>query len=219
MIRVVIADDNQVLRMGLVSYLALCEDIEVAGEAADGKTALEEVKRHRPDVLILDVRMPQLDGLGVLEHLDGDVPVLMLTNSEDPAVIQGALRRGASGYLVYPHAEVTEIDEAVRKVARGDLVLGSQAAQHLVSVMPEDEDDGPLSAAQRGLVRKYDLSDREVEVLDLVARGRSNSEIGKALFISDKTVKNHLYRISTKLGASSRIEVMGIWRGDREAQL
>lgn len=219
MIRVVIADDNQVLRMGLVSHLALCEDMEVVGEAADGRAALEEVRRHEPDVLILDVRMPELDGLAVLEQLDGDVKVLMLTNSEDPAVIQGALRRGASGYLVYPHAEVSEIDEAVRKVARGNLVLGSQAAQHLVSVMPVDEDDGPLSSAQRALVRKYDLSDREVEVLDLVARGQSNSEIGKALFISDKTVKNHLYRISTKLGASSRIEVMGIWRGDREALL
>jgi DNA-binding NarL/FixJ family response regulator len=221
MIRVVVADDNPALRLGIRSCLGTCDDIEVVAEADDGDVALEMVERHRPDVLVLDVRMPRVDGITVLERLDRTHPiaVLMLTNSDDPAVVHAALSRGANGYLVYPQKDVEEIAHAVRQVAAGETVLASRAATQLLSLLPAPgaTATGPTTPTDpAGLTQRFQLSPREVDVLDLLVRGCNNAEIAGQLFVAEKTVKNHLNRIFAKLHASSRAEAMAIWRGDRE---
>jgi DNA-binding NarL/FixJ family response regulator len=214
MIRVAIADDNAVLRLGIVSHLELCDDIEVVAEADDGVSALEMLERHEPDVLILDVRMPGMDGLEVLERMSQPVAVLMLTNSDDPAIVRTALSRGASGYLTQPQSDPSEIAHAVRRVARGETHLSSRAATQILSLLPEEI--APSPATEDAAVR-FHLSSREIEVVELLAKGYSNSEICQKLYIAEKTVKNHLNRIFVKLNARNRAEAMAIWRGEREA--
>lgn len=217
MIRVVVADDNPVLRLGIRDYLDACEDIEVVAEAGDGAVALDRVREHRPDVLILDVRMPEMDGITVLERLQEPVAVLVLTNSDDLEVIHAALSRGATGYLVYPPEDLGEIARAVRQVARGETVLAPRAASRLLTLLPDAAAAAPESSDRaEEAARRFHLSSREVEVLELLARGCSNAEIAGHLYIAEKTVKNHLNRIFAKLGASNRAEAMAIWRGDRE---
>jgi DNA-binding NarL/FixJ family response regulator len=156
----------------------------------------------------------------VLERLEDPVAVLMLTNTDDPSVVRAAMSRGATGYLVYPQEDVDEIEDAVRKVARGETLLASKAASQLVSLLAEPDQEVPTkissSSAKGDAARRFHLSAREIDVLDLVARGCSNSEIAEQLFIAEKTVKNHLNRIFAKLHASNRAEAMAIWRGDRE---
>lgn len=224
MIRVLVADDNPVLRLGITTHLALSPDIEVVGEAADGLEALDLVARVAPDVLVLDVRMPRLDGLGVLERLRAGaaaaaVRVLVLTHTDDPAVVHAALAHGAAGYLVHPHHGVDELERAVRQVARGETALGSQAASQLLDLLRDPADVAlDADAERRARAARFRLSTREVEVLGELALGASNQEIARTLYVAEKTVKNHLNRIYPKLGATTRASAMAIWRGDREPE-
>ena len=214
MIRVVVADDNPVTRMGLRSQCALSDDIVVVGEAGDGEAALHEVEQRNPDVLILDVRMPKLDGTEVLGHLDtGRVGVLIMTNCDDPDVIRTAIQRGARGYLVYPPSDPSEINHAIRKVAIGERTFGRQAAEFLASlVLPEGGDGGRRNGNGRTRSGTPLLSSRESEVMELVAHGHTNKEVADALFISEKTVKNHLNRIFRRIGAANRVQAISLWR-------
>lgn len=218
MIRIVVADDNPVLRLGIVAHLSACAGLSVAGEAADGVEALALVDRLQPDVLVLDIRMPRLDGLGVLDGLAGlAVRVLVLTNADDAVVVHGALTRGAAGYLVHPQHDLAALEHAVRQVARGETTLGHRAVVRVLDLLrdpaaPDPSDERAIRSA------RFHLSPREAEVLDHVAQGCSNQEISQNLYIAEKTVKNHLNRIFPKLGATSRSSAMAIWRGDREPE-
>lgn len=205
MIRVVIADDNAVIRQGLVSLLEVDGDIRVVAEASTGKEAVAAVREHQPDVTLLDVRMPVRDGVSAAQEISAGTPVLMLTYAEDPDTITAALRAGASGYLVHGQFDPVELQAAVREIAEGGNVLGAPAAQVALDALRSE--GGPTR--RRG--GRLGLSERECEIMELLALGQTNAEIGGELFITAKTVKNHLSRIYAHLGVRNRAEAMGAW--------
>lgn len=191
--RVVVVDDHPVVRAGLVGLLAGEDDVEVVGEAADGAQALEVVAAVSPDVVLMDLRMPVLDGAtatGRLLAANPGVRVVVLTTYESDADILRAVEAGAAGYLL-KDASRADLIAAIRAAARGETVLAPSVATRLVDRMRR-----PHAADA--------LSPRELEVLRLVARGLSNAEIGRELFISEATVKTHLLRAFAKLGVSDR---------------
>ncbi|MFG2643063.1 response regulator [Streptomyces sp. NPDC048370] len=230
---VLVADDNPVVRAGLRALLhAATPDIRVVAEAPDGRTAMDETRRHRPNVVLLDVRMPIVDGLTALPYLVGVAPVLMLTYSAETEVVQEALRLGAGGYLVHGEFTAEELVTAVRDVRAGRARFTPTAANALVGVVRG------RGATAHGLVRpivstslrfggvpshvqpnvaRFGLSVREGEVMDLIASGLNNRQIADACFISEKTVKNHINRIFAKLHATSRSEAIAAWLGTRAA--
>ncbi|MEU8591579.1 response regulator transcription factor [Streptomyces sp. NPDC048664] len=228
--RVLVADDNPVVRAGLTALLAAHRDIEVVADAADGAQALAYAARHRPDAILLDVRMPGTDGLTALPALARLAPVLMLTYSREPEVAARALRRGASGYLVHGDFTTAELVAAVREVSRGrgrrgPVVSSSIGAsyepgdpyshvQHDVAQSPRAR-PAPAAGARRRVAGwlEFGLSSREVEVMDLIASGMNNRQIAAVCFISEKTVKNHINRIFAKLHSSSRSEAIAYWLG------
>jgi DNA-binding NarL/FixJ family response regulator len=189
---VLIADDHPVVREGLRGMLAAEPGINVVAEAASGDEAVVMAKRHRPDVVLMDLRMPGGDGVqataGIVAALPG-IRVVVLTTYETDADIVRAVEAGATGYLLKDTPR-QDLVAAVRAAARGETVLGPTVAGRLVSHL------------RRPAVEP--LSGRETEVLMLVARGQTNSDIGKALFISEATVKTHLLRAFSKLGVSDR---------------
>lgn len=191
-VRVLVVDDHPVVRSGLIGMLGLADDLEVVGEAADGEQALRRVADLAPDVVLMDLRMPVLDGAGatariVAEHQGPSV--LVLTTYDEDADILRAVEAGATGYLLKDTPRERLVD-AVRAAARGETVLAPHVAARLVSRLR-----GPAPAA---------LTPREVEVLQQVARGRSNAQIGRDLFIGEATVKTHLLRTFAKLGVDDR---------------
>lgn len=216
MIRVLVADDNAVIRHGLEAMLSTADDIEVVGSAVNGRDAVNQAAILRPDVVLLDVRMPVMDGLAAAASLaGGPARVLMLTNTDDDDTITGAMRTGASGYLVYGQFEADELVRSVRSTATGQSVLSPVAAAAMRrALVPQ-----PAGAACRDEASAYTgagadpLSAREVEVMALVASGRSNGDIGRLLYLSEKTVKNHVNRIYTKLGVRTRAAAMARWLG------
>ncbi|MGW3496967.1 response regulator [Streptomyces sp. NPDC001020] len=232
-LRVLVADDNPVVRAGLTALLSVHHDIEVVAEAADGGQALAYAARHRPDVVLLDLRMPGTDGLTALPELARTAPVMMLTYSREPEVAAQALRRGACAYLVHGEFTVAELVAAVRGMrARRPAVLPSAArvssslgvsyepresTSHLQPVVAHSSRHRPARAG--GLRRRaagwldFGLSSREVEVMDLIAAGMNNRQIAATCFISEKTVKNHINRIFAKLHSSSRSEAIAHWLG------
>ncbi|MEU6219521.1 response regulator transcription factor [Streptomyces sp. NPDC047022] len=229
-LRILVADDNPVVRAGLAALLAVHRDIEVVAEAADGGQALAYAVRHRPDVILLDVRMPGTDGLTALPGLARLASVMMLTYSREPEVAAEALRRGATGYLVHGEFTAAELVAAVREVGAGrrcpvPSVLSSIGGsyeprethshlQHAVAQSPTARSGragGPRRRAAGWL--DFGLSSREVEVMDLIASGMNNRQIAAACFISEKTVKNHINRIFAKLHSSSRSEAIAYWLG------
>ncbi|MFG2403662.1 response regulator [Streptomyces brevispora] len=321
-LRVVVADDNPVVRAGLGALLSGRDDIEVAAEAADGRQAYDMALRHRPDVVLLDVRMPGVDGISALPHLVQVAPVMMLTYSRESEIVHEALRLGASGYLVHGEFTADQLVQAVRDTKNGRAHFTATAANALLAHMrqgpgpqgaqlPEglgsalttgvpyqvpgyDADgsghapgyapghvpsqvpgqvsghasgqvSGPgmlpqhgayaympppgtaapmpppathpvrpsqgLSHVQPGVAQssvvggpgsslnrqQYGLSSREVEVMELIASGMSNQQIAATCFISEKTVKNHINRIFTKLHSSSRSEAIARWLGTAPA--
>ncbi|MEU5433740.1 response regulator transcription factor [Streptomyces sp. NPDC020719] len=243
--RVVVADDNPVVRAGLTALLCGRDGMEVVAEAADGGAAYEAAVRHRPDVVLLDVRMPGVDGLTALPRLVRVAPVLMLTYSGESATVREALRLGAGGYLVHGEFTVEQLVGAVRDITAGRSRFTETAARALaepgmasgsvmdpfVSLNPNEEasrmqpDVGQsfarlrrqTPARTRGL-GEHLLSRREVEVMELIAVGMSNRQIADACFISEKTVKNHINRIFAKLHSNSRTQAVATWLGTRAGQ-
>jgi DNA-binding NarL/FixJ family response regulator len=208
-IRVVVADDNAVIRQGLVSLLEVGDAVTVVAEAANGEEAIAAVEAHRPDVVLLDVRMPKRDGIAAAEVLSDHVPVLMLTYAEDDATITAALRAGASGYLVHGRFGPDELVAAVAEVAGGGVVIAGPAARVAAAA---------LRGGRRRPGGRLGLSDREAELMALLALGRTNADLAAALCISEKTVKNHLTRIYTHLGVRNRGEAVARWlAADQEA--
>lgn len=191
-VAVLIADDHPVVREGLRGMLAAEPAIDVVAEAASGDEAVVMAKRHRPDVVLMDLRMPGGDGVqataGIVAALPG-TRVVVLTTYETDADIVRAVEAGATGYLL-KDTPLQDLVAAIRAAARGETVLGPTVAGRLVSHL------------RRPAVEP--LSGRETEVLTLVARGQTNADIGRALFISEATVKTHLLRAFSKLGVSDR---------------
>jgi DNA-binding NarL/FixJ family response regulator len=206
-IRVVIADDNSVIRHGVAALLdSTADDIEVVGEASTGKEAVERARELHPDVVLLDIRMPVMDGIEAAQSLSPEFRLLMLTYAEEEPLVTGAIRAGARGYLVHGRFEPDELAGAIRKVASGDTVVSPAIA----SVVFDAVRHGGVEEHQPA---RFDLTQREQEVMDLVARGLSNKGIAEQLVVSEKTVKNHVHQIYAKLGANRRAEAIAIWLG------
>lgn len=194
MIRVIVADDHPIVRSGIVGLIALDTGLEVVAQASDGAEAVELAAQLRPDVVLMDLRMPGTSGIEATARITEDLPdvrVLVLTTYETDDDILGAIEAGASGYLLKaaPHEEIVA---GIRSVAEGHTVLAPSIAATLVTRMRSERVDRPA------------LSARELEVLRLVAAGHSNPEIGRALFIGEATVKTHLLHVFEKLGVSDR---------------
>jgi two-component system, NarL family, response regulator LiaR len=199
MIRVLIVDDHKVVRQGLRFLLEQEEGIEVVGESADGPSAIEAARTLAPDVVLLDLFLPGLDGIGVLARMKQDRPateVLMLTSSSDDEHLLAAIRAGALAYLPKT-AGVDQVIASVQAAARGESMLEPRIAARLVREVRE------VPLRRRPL---DDLSPRELEVLAALARGRSNREIARALAISEETVKAHVSRILAKLQLGDRTQ-------------
>jgi DNA-binding NarL/FixJ family response regulator len=191
-IRVLIVDDHPVVREGLAGMLAGRADFEVVAEADNGTEALSLFRQFRPDVTLLDLHMPGMDGVDVIEQLLSEAPqarILVLTTYDSDADILRAVEAGATGYLLKDTPR-SDLFRAIEKVAQGESVLAPTVASRLMQRMRSPAEDA--------------LSSREIEVLQLVARGKSNREIGKALHISTATVKTHLVRIFDKLDVTDR---------------
>ncbi|WP_328982165.1 response regulator transcription factor [Streptomyces mirabilis] len=225
-LRVLVADDNPVVRAGLAALLDGHPDLEVVAQAADGEEAIAAATRLRPDVVLLDVRMPGTDGLTALPALSLLAPVMMLTYSREPEVVAEALRRGAVGYLVHGEFTAAELISAVREVRHakatvpdslGVLYEPNDFPSHLQLVVGQSSKvrSGFAARLHRRVPSRlnFGLSSREVEVMDLIASGMSNQQIAAACFISEKTVKNHINRIFAKLHSSSRSEAIAHWLG------
>jgi two-component system NarL family response regulator len=190
---VLIADDHSVVRQGLVSLIEDKADMRVIGEASNGREATELWKKHRPDVTLMDLRMPELDGVGaikVIRAADENARIIVLTTYDGDEDIYRAIQAGAKGYLL-KDVPCEALLDCVRRVHRGDTCVPVHLAAKL---------------ARR--VSGQTLSEREINVLKLLAQGKSNKEIGSALFISEGTVKSHLKRIFGKLGVISRTEAV-----------
>ena len=203
-IRVLIVDDHAVVRMGLRTFFDLQPDIEVVGEAADGQQALRQAAALAPDVVLMDLRMPVLDGIAATRRLRVDQPdirVLALTTFDDDEDVFAALRAGAVGYLL-KDVSSERLVEAVRAAARGESVLQPSVAAKVVARFAQ-LDDGAGPSTQPLVVP---LSDRELEVVRLLAQGRSNREIAAALFLAEGTVKNHVTNVLAKLEARDRTQ-------------
>lgn len=203
-IRVLVADDNPVVRHGLRTILAAAPDIEVVAEAADGGEALRQVTLSGPDLVLLDMRMPVLDGIGTVRALAGRVRVLVVSYTDDVEEVAAALRAGAGGYLVHSRFGVEELLRAVRGAVRGEAHLSPGAAA-AAGVLARRS---PVTVGGR-----RDLSAREAEIMGLVTGGLSNRDIGATLGVSEKTVKNTLSRIFVKLEVQSRTGAVARFAG------
>lgn len=202
-IRVLIADDHDLFRAGLASVLGGNSDIEVVAQASGGKTAIRLARELRPDVVLMDLRMPDLDGPAATKAILEDNPtirVLALTVASDESDVAGAIGAGACGYLL-KDSPIDDVVEAVRAAARGVAWLSPRAAEALLDRVRRDYVE-PGAVAEPD----HDLSPRELEVLQLVARGLDNSEIAVELNISPRTAKNHVSSILSKLGVPNRIQ-------------
>jgi DNA-binding NarL/FixJ family response regulator len=192
LIRILITDDHPVVREGLAGMLAAQPDFEVVGEAADGETAVALHQSLSPDVTLMDLRMPGMDGVGAIEAIKARQPsanILVLTTYDSDADILRAIEAGATGYLLKDTPR-EELFRAIRAAAAGESVLAPTVAARIMTHMRAPAEEN--------------LSTREIEVLQLVAKGHSNKEIGKALHISIATVKTHLIHIYNKLGVDDR---------------
>ena len=200
-IRILIADDHPIFRDGLRKLLSLEEDFQVIGEAEDGKEAVEMVQKLNPDILLLDLKMPNMSGIGALEAL-GDknkaTRVIVLTASEDEAAVVQAMRMGTAG-IVLKQTATDLLIKSIRKVYDGEIWLDSRMT---TAVMKEFSAPAPVREPIKTV-----LSAREREVVALVCQGFRNKEIAEKMFISEQTVKNHLHNIFDKLGVSDRLEL------------
>jgi DNA-binding NarL/FixJ family response regulator len=220
-IRVLLADDQSLVRAGFRALLDRAEDIEVVGEAANGSQAVAQAQQRRPDIVLMDVRMPELDGIEATRRITADAQlaglrVIVLTTFENDEYVFAALRAGASGFLL-KDIEADDLRTAVRVVAAGDSLLSPRITSRLIAeLVARPASTGPDTA------RLDALTEREREVVALAARGLSNVEIGQALFMSPATAKTHASRAMVKVGARDRAQLVvfayetGLARADRE---
>lgn len=204
-LRVLIADDDDLMRAGLRAVLSSDETLAVAGEAGDGRAAVALARRLQPDVVLMDVRMPGRDGIDATREIVAAVPaarVLILTTFSDDDYVVGALAAGASGFLL-KRSRPEQLIDAIHTVAAGEALLSPAVTRTVVDRMARATPPDP--AQQR---RLRDLTPRERDVLELVARGRSNAEIAAALWVEESTVKTHLKRIMAKLSLRDRVQVV-----------
>ena len=220
--RIVIADDHPLFRSALRTLLEESEELEVIAEAADGKETLGISRRLRPDLVLMDVIMPKMDGVAATRAIKAELPrtvVLVMTASEDSEHLLNALRVGAGGYVL-KSADPERITEAVCKALEGEFPLDQEVAKRLLLRLSQEKQEGQEeqgvgsateapTAQERGTppaAAARELSPREAEVLGLIAHGYTNEQIARELLLSTSTVKNHVGRILSKLGASDRTE-------------
>lgn len=203
-IKVVVVDDHQIVREGLASLLSALDGLEVVGTAADGRDAIHVVAETEPDVVVMDIQMPHLDGIEATRMITGRQPgvrVVMLTMNEDDETVLGAMRAGASGYLL-KGSGADEVQTAIRAAASGGMVFGASLAARVASyfsgALTKTEEPEPFP----------ELTDRERDVLRLLAAGRSNDAIAAELYVSNKTVRNAVSGIYAKLHAAGRAEAI-----------
>ncbi|MCX4984405.1 response regulator transcription factor [Streptomyces sp. NBC_00572] len=206
-IRLLIVDDDPLVRAGLAFMLGGAEDLEIVGEGADGREVPELVARYAPDVVLMDIRMPHVDGLTATERLRAAGPgapeVVVLTTFHADEQVLRALRAGAAGFVL-KDTPPAEIVAAVRRVAAGDPVLSPAVTRQLMTHVAEQPEQSPRTAAAGRLT---ELADREREVAVAVGRGLSNAEIAAELYMSVPTVKTHVSRVLAKLGLNNRVQI------------
>jgi two-component system, NarL family, nitrate/nitrite response regulator NarL len=201
-VRILVADDHAIFRDGLRKLLEGADDVTIIGEASNGNECVKMLAKLKPDILLLDLRMPEKDGLGVLEEINFDsasTRVIVLTAAEDDRDVVRAMRLGARGVVLKQSASDLLL-KSIRKVNDGEIWLDNRMTAEVIDAFKKSSEAG-----QRR--EKPLLSDREKEIVQLVAQGFRNREIGEKLFISEQTVKNHLHNIFDKLGVSDRLEL------------
>ncbi len=205
MTRVLIVDDDDLMRAGLVELLAVDQEIEVVGQASTGREAVEQARRLAPDVVLMDVRMPDVDGISATRELSRVAPeakILILTTFEQDDYVFGALRAGASGFLI-KRTRPEELIAAVHSIAAGDSLLSPSVTRRVIDRMAQQPT--PDVANQTKL---DELTRREREVLELIARGLSNREIAAALVVEESTIRTHVKRILMKLDLRDRVQAV-----------
>ncbi|MEO6086967.1 MAG: response regulator transcription factor [Umezawaea sp.] len=205
MIKVLVVDDQEMVREGFSALLDAQEDIEVVGSAGDGVTAVAAVRRLLPDVVLMDIRMPEMDGLAATRLLATEphpVKVLVLTTFDLDDYVYEALRAGASGFLL-KHAPARELLDAVRVVARGEALLAPSITKRLIEDFVKSQPGQGVRPRELAA-----LTERETEVLRLIAQGLSNTEIAGHLFVAEQTVKTHVSRVLMKLGLRDRAQAV-----------
>jgi DNA-binding NarL/FixJ family response regulator len=208
-IRILLVDDQALVRAGFRMILDAETEMEVVGEASDGREAVDQVRALRPDVVLMDIRMPELDGLEAARRILGGAPeddapkILMLTTFDLDEYVYEALRAGASGFLL-KDTPPEQLVSAIHVIADGDALLSPSITRRVISEFVKG--NGPKPQAQ--FPRLQDLTARELEVMKAIARGLSNAEIAKELFVSETTVKTHVARILMKLGLRDRVQAV-----------
>jgi DNA-binding NarL/FixJ family response regulator len=199
-IRVLICDDHAVVREGLTAFLGLQDDIEIAGQAADGEEAIARAAKLKPDVILMDLVMPGTDGIEAIKRIRAADPrarIIVLTSFSDDSRVFPAIRAGATGYLM-KDVSPRELARAIRLAQAGESLLHPDVARRLMEQVTHGGEGSPAGAAR--------LTERETEVLGLIGRGRSNKEIARDLVLSEKTVKTHVSNILQKLQLSDRTQ-------------
>ncbi|HTK10047.1 MAG TPA: response regulator transcription factor [Ktedonobacteraceae bacterium] len=210
-IRVLIVDDQRLMREGLRIILEDVQDMEVIGEAENGLIATQLAESQQPDVILMDIRMPVLDGIEATERIRqqgaAGPRILLLTTFDTPELVVEGMRAGAAGYLL-KDCSAEELGTAVRAVARGQVLLQASSAAQLLAGLHVQQPSVYANARRSSEAEKLGLTARELEVVRLIAQGYNNAEIAATLFVSDATIKTHINHIFSRLGARDRVQVI-----------